>query len=331
MADPMPETTTDEADLLRSEMGAAGVAVAPAGEALQVWEQRQREFEANEYAARALVVNAVERGDHPALCEMAMHVDEIAARDPVCQGRLRVMTPGNEGRPVGLPCPLYREGCPRLTERRQGYRDLRLVNYWGFAGDFPQADPQRIPADIRSGVQSYCRTLRTRLQRGEGMVIGGGVGAGKSCCLAVIAQAVAYLEHTDYLRREDDRAVDCTQRSVVYLPSYRLFDLLHHEPDAAAGAQFCDLLLLDDLGTEFRSELAMMRFFGLMDSRWAHRRSTVIATNLSRAALKQTPDLERLLSRWGHRNPWLETTAGDQRQPASVADWTREAAQLGGE
>lgn len=316
MADPMAETTEEQSE---------APALAPVGEALSLWEKRQREFEANEYAARAVVVNAVERGDHPALCEMSMRVDEMAARDPVCQGRLGV-TAGSDARPVGLPCPAYRDGCPRLAERRQGYRDLRLPR-WGFAGDFPQADPQQIPGDIRAGVQAYCRTIRTRLQRGEGMVLVGGVGAGKSSCLAVIAQAVAYLEHTDYLRRENHHAVDRTQREVVYIPSYRLFDLLHNEPEAADGARYCDLLLLDDLGTEFRSELAMMRFFGLMDSRWAHRRSTVIATNLSRGELRDTPDLERLFSRWGQRNPWLTTTHSDQRQPASVADWTREADQ----
>jgi len=316
MADAMTETTEEQSE---------APALAPAGEALGLWQERQREFEANESAARAVVVNAVERGDYPALCEMAAHVDETTARDPVCQGQLRV-TAGSDARPpVGLPCPAYRDGCPRLAERRRGYRDLRLP-HWGFAGDFPQADPQRIPADIREGVQAYCRTIRTRLQRGEGLVLVGGVGAGKSSCLAVIAQAVAYLEHTDYLRRDNDQPVGRSQLTVVYTPSYRLFDLLHNEPKAADGARNCDLFLLDDLGTEFRSELAMMRFFGLMDTLWTHRRSTVIATNLSRGELRDTPDLERLFSRWGQRNPWLTTTARDQRQPASVADWTREAA-----
>ena len=62
---------------------------------------------------------------------------------------------------------------------------------------------------------------------------------------------------------------------------------------AAAG---CDLLILDDLGSEYSSPLSAAILFDLVNSRLLDRRSTIISTNLSPDEMQQKYS-ERLVSR----------------------------------
>jgi DNA replication protein DnaC len=163
-----------------------------------------------------------------------------------------------------------------------------------------------VPNDIIATLRLYCDTLPRRVAQGHGLVIGGGIGAGKTCCLALIEQTA---------RREGI--------GVCYVRATTLFDEFYRGKyeffDRAAP-----LLLIDDLGTEYRAELPMSRFVDMINDRWHHQRSTVITTNLSRKELRADTTLERVVSRLENRSPWLWTKRGDQRQPVSVASWAQE-------
>ncbi len=79
-----------------------------------------------------------------------------------------------------------------------------------------------------------------------------------------------------------------TGHSVIYFSAQQFFDRLaadtfrnHDTPEAACRNLFdCDLLILDDLGTEMTNSFTASRLFVCLNERILHRRSTVISSNL---------------------------------------------------
>jgi DNA replication protein DnaC len=92
--------------------------------------------------------------------------------------------------------------------------------------------------------------------------------------------------------------------SVIYFTAFQLFDIFekevfHKDSDAIEMHQqifSCDLLIIDDLGTEFANSFTTSQLFLCLNERLLHNKSTVISTNLS---MKQIRDLysERTSSR----------------------------------
>lgn len=78
--------------------------------------------------------------------------------------------------------------------------------------------------------------------------------------------------------------------SVIYMTAIELFDLLAKAHFGENDEQVsdnrdmlfqCDLLAIDDLGTEMRTDFTDSQLFSLLNYRMIHRRSTLISTNLS--------------------------------------------------
>lgn len=75
--------------------------------------------------------------------------------------------------------------------------------------------------------------------------------------------------------------------SVLYFPSYDLFDLLaketfSKESDSEGALEYilnCDLLILDDLGTELTNTFVSSQLFLIVNERMLRERSTIISTN----------------------------------------------------
>ncbi len=77
-------------------------------------------------------------------------------------------------------------------------------------------------------------------------------------------------------------------RSVLYFTSHDLFETLARrtfdhtgEPDQADLILDCDLLIIDDLGTELTNAFIASRLFTCVSERILRRRSTIISTNLT--------------------------------------------------
>lgn len=104
------------------------------------------------------------------------------------------------------------------------------------------------------------------------LLFNGGTGLGKTFLSACIARAVA------------DRGY-----SVVYETANRLFSKLEQakfSPNEenrreAAQIQSCDLLILDDLGTEMPSQFVTAALYSLLSDRLLDGKSMVISTNLN--------------------------------------------------
>lgn len=90
--------------------------------------------------------------------------------------------------------------------------------------------------------------------------------------------------------------------SVVYLSANELFELLsrfRHEEGEEEQCRYildCDLLIIDDLGTELSNSLTTSKLFYCMNERLLRKKGTIITTNLS---LEKIRDIysERISSR----------------------------------
>lgn len=94
--------------------------------------------------------------------------------------------------------------------------------------------------------------------------------------------------------------------SVIYFSAFRLFELFANSQfgriDADAQSELeqhifeCDLLIIDDLGTELVNSFVSSQLFLVLNERILRRRSTLISTNLSLATFMDTYS-ERSFSR----------------------------------
>lgn len=108
--------------------------------------------------------------------------------------------------------------------------------------------------------------------------------------------------------------------SVIYLTAFELFDTLaksKFEKDDAAETMCehifdCDLLIIDDLGTELANSFTVSQFFLCLNERLLRRKSTIISTNLSLESLVDIYS-ERTFSRITSNYTMLKLTGDDIR------------------
>jgi len=80
-------------------------------------------------------------------------------------------------------------------------------------------------------------------------------------------------------------------KTVIYLSAFQLFRLFenyrfHKDEEIVTNDDIeavfrCDLLIIDDLGTEFNNAITKAELFNCLNTRLLNKRSTVISTNLS--------------------------------------------------
>lgn len=125
-----------------------------------------------------------------------------------------------------------------------------------------------------------CRDFACQFSRGGGdLLLSGGTGLGKTFLSACIARVVS----------EDGF-------SVVYDTAVHVFARCEsakfrgdEEPDAAVDVlryESCDLLILDDLGTEMTTNFVQSALYQLVNGRLLAGKSTIISTNLTPAQLE---------------------------------------------
>ncbi|MEF9916489.1 MAG: ATP-binding protein [Lachnospiraceae bacterium] len=108
--------------------------------------------------------------------------------------------------------------------------------------------------------------------------------------------------------------------SVIYFTSFALFDLFAKNTfgkDDAAEAMYdyvfdCDLLIIDDLGTELTNSFVTSQLFLCVNERLLRKKSTIISTNLSLESLVDIYS-ERTFSRITSNYTMLRLTGDDVR------------------
>lgn len=126
------------------------------------------------------------------------------------------------------------------------------------------------------------------------LLIYGNTGVGKTFLTNCIARELIFSGHT-----------------VIYLTAFELFDILEHrkftrqteqeEEYSEAANQFthirdCDLLIIDDLGTELNNTFISSQLYQCINERLLGKKATIISTNFSIDQLKNNYS-ERIFSR----------------------------------
>jgi len=173
------------------------------------------------------------------------------------------------------PCPLDGPACP--------FHMARLLRPIGFGERYQSVSIERIANEgARTAVQAYIDSIADAVVAGKGLYIQGGVGAGKTSILALVAYAAASAGY-----------------SVAYWYAGELFDRLHRDDqEAVAWARECDILLLDDFGTQYAIDWTLTRFDALVEFRYAHGKVMCVTTNVDRADLKGSDAWGRVYDRW---------------------------------
>lgn len=111
-----------------------------------------------------------------------------------------------------------------------------------------------------------------------------------------------------------------TSHSVIYFSAFSLFDTLarskfNKEIDAQSMNEYiydCELLIIDDLGTELVNSFITSEFFCCINERLIRNKSTIISTNLSLETLRDVYS-ERTFSRITSNYTILKLTGEDVR------------------
>ena len=149
--------------------------------------------------------------------------------------------------------------------------------------DFPESDMQHwtFSADdgadqrIMRAAKNYVANFAQFRKQGKGLLLYGGVGTGKTFAAACITNALIDTDRpclmTNFARVLN--TLWSIEEKQAYIDSFNKFDLL----------------VLDDLGTERRSEYAQEQVFNVIDGRYRAGLPLIITTNLSIEEIKK-PD-----------------------------------------
>ncbi len=140
-------------------------------------------------------------------------------------------------------------------------------------GCSPRENMQAILKECKSFVQGFPNNA-------ENLLLCGGCGLGKTHLSSAVAHELLL------------RGVD-----VLYVSSNSLFPMLediHFGRDVSERADYivrkindCDLLILDDLGSEFVTQFTISELFGIINTRIMNDKKMIISTNLNSARLAE--------------------------------------------
>ncbi len=176
--------------------------------------------------------------------------------------------------------------CRSLTRHRSRARGLASTipgRYRGVSLDRPPLiDMARQPETraVVAHVREYVEKLEAHLDTGDGLWLSGDVGTGKTTLAMLVSSA----------------AVEAGRSVAIYsLP--RLLARIRRTYDADATEDSylsfferltsVDLLHIDDLGAEKRSDWVLEQLYAIVDERYETERAMVVTTNLDEAALEE--------------------------------------------
>ena len=187
---------------------------------------------------------------------------------------------------------LQREAAAQLSAvsqaERCGFHNFRLEYYPDKPVDASGVVPRARMAEVAEICRRYAESFSPQA---ESLLLLGRTGLGKTHLSLAIAAMVTEAGY-----------------GVVYTPVQKLLDTLEAEKFArtaetreqyAESTRFvldCDLLVLDDLGTEFSTPFSLSVLYNIVNSRSAEHKPTIISTNLELPAIEDRYS-QRMVSR----------------------------------
>ena len=257
-----------EIDLqLRQTMAKAAQAVfISGGDVQQAMEQAKNENLALQMERRELIAANFEPG----------YLDD----EPICEQC------GGTGYIGSSMCECLRELCRQEQKRELTFLNVGKESFEQFRLEYypDRIDPRQgvnIRAVMEKTFQICRRYAHEFTERSENLLFSGGTGLGKTFLSACIARTVA------------DRGY-----SVCYESANHLFTKLERakfngDEEARRDSEkytACDLLIVDDLGTEMGGQFTTSALYGLINDRILAGKATIISTNLN------SDDLEKRYS-----------------------------------
>jgi DNA replication protein DnaC len=143
---------------------------------------------------------------------------------------------------------------------------------------------RRCPTQVRE-VRQFVRDIGANVDAGRSLWLTGGVGTGKTALAMIVSKA----------------AIDAG-RSVAVYSCPRLLSVIRESIDSGGVLAFLDriaavdLLHIDDLGAEHRTEWVLEQLYTIINTRYEDERATVITSNLEPEQLAEQLG-ERIVSR----------------------------------
>lgn len=187
-------------------------------------------------------------------------------------------------------------------QRRAGFPESDM-QHWTFSAD-DGADPR-----IMRAAKRYVDNFAGFKEQGKGLLLYGGVGTGKTFAAACIVNALIDTGKpclmTNFARVLN--TLWSIEEKQAYIDSFNKFDLL----------------VLDDLGTERRSEYAQEQVFNVIDSRYRAKLPLIITTNLSIEEIKKPDSVgnSRIYDRVLEMCHPVEVSGHSRRRKKVVADF----------
>jgi DNA replication protein DnaC len=184
-------------------------------------------------------------------------------------------------------------GCYKKELLRESYQTSTLAlvmphaDFDSFSLDFYPEQPDRpgavSPRERMSFILNYCRSYCADFDgHCESLLFQGPTGLGKTFLSSCISKELI------------SRGFD-----IYYETAYNIFALLEKEKFSAPSPEIsdavrrifeCDLLIIDDLGTEFHTPFTTAALYNMINSRILRRAPMIISTNF------ETAELEKLYS-----------------------------------
>jgi DNA replication protein DnaC len=143
---------------------------------------------------------------------------------------------------------------------------------------------RRCPTQVRE-IRDFAASIGANLDAGRGLWLTGGCGTGKTALAMIVSKA----------------AIDAG-RSVAIYSCPRLLSVIRDSIERGGVLDFLDrladvdLLHIDDLGAEHRTEWVLEQLYTIVNARYEDERSTVVTSNLGRDELAEQLG-ERIVSR----------------------------------
>lgn len=184
---------------------------------------------------------------------------------------------------VAAQCQACTQAANALKQQTQALVDVQRATWtrWQEA-EIPRRFKNRTVANWRPTtkqaaaariVHTWLSDLDARWKTGEGLLLMGVPGVGKTHLLAGLLTAAVQAGHTARYASWPDIWAKCR-------PPYS-----EHPEELMRALRKVDFLALDEIGLTVSTEKEQARLFELIDSRYSRRRPTLIATNATAATL----------------------------------------------
>lgn len=191
----------------------------------------------------------------------------------VCDGSGWILGPED----VARPCECREARLKR--SRNRGVASVIPRKFQGVSFDRPPVSTEIEPMVVRV-VRSWVEDMDANLAAGRGLWLMGDTGTGKTTLAMLVSKAAL----------EDNRSVAIYSLPKLLARIRRTYD---SEPGGDSYLAFferltsVDLLHIDDLGAEKRSDWVLEQLYALINERYEAERSVLVTTNLDQQQLEE--------------------------------------------